>query len=77
YLAEFTTRPNQWQEIELRLSDFQASFRGRRLELPAIAPASISSIGFLIADRRDGPFVLEVDWIEALATDPGVESHGR
>ncbi|MGD1898815.1 MAG: CIA30 family protein, partial [Phormidesmis sp.] len=41
-------------------------FRGRVLDdAPAIAPDQIAQIGFLIADKREGEFALEIDWIRA------------
>lgn len=63
YLAEFKTEADQWLEIELPLSAFEPSFRGRRLDLPPIDPDAIVSVGFMIADKLDGPFALTVDWI--------------
>lgn len=75
YLADFLTASGLWQEIDLLLTDFQPSFRGRQLDLPDIDPGTIESIGFMIADQRDGPFVLDVDWIKGIVrgSDHGVD----
>ena len=55
---------DQWQVIEAEFSDFQATWRGRILDLPPPEPAAISGVGLMLADGRDGPFRIQVDWIE-------------
>ncbi len=66
YKAAFETEPDEWTEVRVRFSDFRPTFRGRRPpDAPALDPATIGQIGFLIADQREGPFALEVDWISA------------
>ncbi|MGD1900518.1 MAG: CIA30 family protein [Phormidesmis sp.] len=66
YRAEFETRAGEWTTVTLQLSDFEPVFRGRVLDdAPAIAPDQIAQIGFLIADKREGEFALEIDWIRA------------
>lgn len=66
YRAEFETRAGEWQEVYLPFDSFRASFRGRfpRGEGP-LDPARIRQMGFLIADKVEGPFRLEVAWIKA------------
>lgn len=66
YMADFPTRKGEWEIIDLPFSTFQPSWRGRKLDRPPVKPADITSIGFLIADRRDGEFVLEVEWIKLI-----------
>lgn len=47
--------------------DFVPTYRGRILrDVPPIDPGVIRQLGFLIADKVEGPFRLEVDWIKAL-----------
>ena len=44
------------------------TFRGRLLtDVPALNPAKVTSVGFLISDKQEGPFKLEVAWIKASA----------
>jgi len=68
YRAEFGTVEGEWTEISLPFTDFQPSFRGR---VPRGAPAldltSIRHIGFLVGDKVEGPFQLEIAWIRAIA----------
>jgi len=69
----FKTTPGEWMTVRAPFSGFRATSFGR--ELPAIVklnPAKVQSIGFLIADKKAGPFRLEVDWIKAEAKDSKV-----
>jgi len=66
YQKTFETEKDQWNEVELSFSDFVAAFRGRVLpNEPPIDASRISAFGFLIADKQEGPFRLEIDWIQA------------
>jgi NADH dehydrogenase [ubiquinone] 1 alpha subcomplex assembly factor 1 len=71
YQCGFMTKKGEWEEHRLRLKQFVATFRGRVLssERP-LAAAKVISVGFLISDKQDGPFQLEVAWIK-LALPPG------
>jgi len=63
YMADFPTQNGEWVIIDLPFSTFQPSWRGRTLDRPPVTPSDINSIGFMIADKRDGAFALEVEWI--------------
>ena len=66
YRMVFRTEPGKWQVIRAPFSSFRATSFGR--VLPVFLPlnrAKVESIGFLIADKKAGPFRLEVDWIKA------------
>jgi len=66
YRAQFETEAGGWQEVRLPLKAFRATWFGRTLsEAPIIDAKNIRSFGFLIADKKAGPFKLEVDWIGA------------
>ncbi|MGM0983375.1 MAG: CIA30 family protein [Pseudomonadota bacterium] len=68
YRALFQPSAGEWQRVALLWSEFEAVFRGRRLEnAPPLDPAAIQQLGFLIADRRPGPFRLEVAWLQAMS----------
>ncbi|WP_048307057.1 CIA30 family protein [Halomonas sp. PR-M31] len=67
YRAFFQPPARQWQYIDLYWETFEPVFRGRMLEdAPPLAPEDIRQIGLLIADRRDGPFRLEIAGVEPL-----------
>jgi NADH dehydrogenase [ubiquinone] 1 alpha subcomplex assembly factor 1 len=64
YRAKFDTEAGRWQEIRLPLKEFQASWFGRKQpNAPQINGADIRSLGFTLADKKAGPFKLDVDWI--------------
>ncbi|MFN0149358.1 MAG: CIA30 family protein [bacterium] len=66
YQSAFETRDGEWTEHRLAFSEFHASFRGRTLDAPPIDPRRIRQIGFLIAEKQEGTFRLQVDWIKAI-----------
>ncbi|MDG1125751.1 MAG: CIA30 family protein [Pseudomonadales bacterium] len=65
YRMDFVTQPGQWQEVVLPIEQFQASWRGRKLNEAPIDPTSIEQVGIMIADGRDGDFNFEIDWLQA------------
>jgi hypothetical protein len=65
FWADFPTREGGWEVIDLAFRRFRPRWRGRWLEGPDLDPRAIDSLGLMISDGRDGPFRLEVDWIEA------------
>ena len=65
YQCGFTTKKGEWEEHRLSFKQFVATFRGRVLSSePPLDAARITSVGFLISDKQDGPFQLEVAWIK-------------
>ena len=68
YQLAFMTRRGEWEEHRLPFKDFVPTFRGRILtDVPPLNPAKVTSVGFLISDKQEGPFKLEVAWIKASA----------
>lgn len=66
YAATFRTIANTWLELRLHFSQLQATVRGRKLAGPAFDPTAVAEMGFLLADKREGPFQLYVEWIKAI-----------
>jgi len=65
YRAEFETQSDQWIWVEIPINQFQPVFRGRIVEgAPALRAEDIQQLGFLIADRREGPFRLQIAAIQ-------------
>jgi len=59
-----------WKRYKMMFSDFTFTVRGYENERnEELAPERIFSVGFLIAERRNGPFRLEVDYIKAINTE--------
>jgi hypothetical protein len=65
YQARFATQAGAWIDVEVPVTAFQPTFRGRAVDAPALDPARIRVFGFLIAERQAGPFRLVVESIRA------------
>ena len=67
YRAPVKTRSGKWIEVAVPLDRFEATSFGRVLpgEGP-VDPRSVTSIGFLLAEKTPGAFALEVAWINVL-----------
>jgi peptide-methionine (R)-S-oxide reductase len=66
YGASFGTETDTWITVQIPFADLRPTFRGRLLRnRPALTGAAVRQIGFMIADKRAGPFQLEIDWIKA------------
>ena len=62
YKADFTTVKDQWQDLRIPWSRFEATYHGRILsDAPALEGNQIRQVGFLIADKQEGSFELEVE----------------
>ncbi len=65
YRCEFSTAADSWQTLALPFSAFSATFRGRVLtQAPRLDPVAIRQVGFLVADKQEGDFALEIAWID-------------
>lgn len=61
YDYRFETEAERWMDVDLPLSDFRPFFRGNPLkDVPPMDLSKIRLYGFLISDRQEGPFRLEV-----------------
>lgn len=61
YKHDFATVMGDWSEVELKWEDFIATFRGRGVPGAQKLNASmIEQVGFLIADKQEGVFSLEI-----------------
>ena len=49
---------NQWQTIEILLSELQPTFRGQKLNIPNFSSNKLEEIGFLIANKMNEQFRL-------------------
>jgi monofunctional biosynthetic peptidoglycan transglycosylase len=68
YEAGFATRPGRWIDVRLPFADFVPTYRGETLrDHPRLDPSEIATIGFIIEEKQEGPFRLEIDRIGAYA----------
>ncbi len=67
YRAEFDTEPNEWITVALPFDRFVPTFRGYvPRDAPPLNRTAIRQLGFLIGDKRQGPFRLEVERVVAV-----------
>ena len=67
YRASLPTTAGQWQETRIALDEFKPQAYGRALPIQAVNPAKVDSIGFILADKKAGPFRLEIESVIATA----------
>jgi NADH dehydrogenase [ubiquinone] 1 alpha subcomplex assembly factor 1 len=71
YRAPLPTKKDEWIELKIPLDQFEATSFGRVVSnAGAVKPSEINSIGFMLGDKKAGPFKLEIEWIK-------VERSGR
>ncbi len=66
YRSPIETNKGNWQEIRINLKDFVYTSFGRIVA--GVAPPKgndVQSFGITLADKKAGPFRLELDWIRA------------
>ena len=56
----------EWQTISIPFNEMTPTFRGRDLDMPNFNGSSMEEIGFLIANKKNQNFELEIDYIRAL-----------
>lgn len=61
YDYRFETEAECWIDVDLPLSGFRPFFRGKPLkDVPPLDLSKIRLYGFLISDKQEGPFRLEI-----------------
>ena len=63
YKHEFSTN-NSWQIIEIPFDELKATFRGRLLDMDSFSNTILEEIGFLISNKKEEYFQLEIDFIK-------------
>jgi hypothetical protein len=63
YIADFITS-GEWETIEVNLSDMYPAYRGRKLSIPNFDKDRIEELAFLIGNKKEQEFHLEIKSIE-------------
>jgi monofunctional biosynthetic peptidoglycan transglycosylase len=72
YRAPVKTRAGVWIDADVALDRFEATSFGRVIRRAGpVDPRSVTSIGFLLAEKTPGPFALEVAWVNVLRSPRG------
>jgi NADH dehydrogenase [ubiquinone] 1 alpha subcomplex assembly factor 1 len=65
YRTVFQTKKDEWIEVKLRLDKFEATSFGQVVKNAGqVNPTSVNGLGFMLSDKKAGPFKLEVEWIK-------------
>lgn len=65
FKGQFKTVADKWVEVKVPFSSFKGTFRGMDLSDRVFDPAKIRRLGILLADKKQGEFEIEVDWIRS------------
>lgn len=65
FWSPVTPKAGEWTTIRIPFQTFYPTFFGRKLESPSLDISSINSLGFMLYDKKEGEFKLEVEWIKA------------
>ncbi len=72
YRAAVKTKKDEWIEVKLPLEKFEATSFGRVVKVAGpVDPKEINALGFLLGDKKAGPFRLEVEWIKVVQGGKG------
>jgi len=70
YRAAVQTKKDEWVEVELPLDKFEATSFGRPAkDAGPVDPQEINGLGFLLGDKKAGPFKMEVEWIKVVRVE--------
>ena len=70
YRAPLPTTKDEWTEVAVPLDDFIPTSYGRQVQgMGPVEPGEITSIGFMLSDKKPGPFRLNVDWVKVRPAD--------
>ncbi len=59
------TPEGEWAEVKIPFSDLEGSFFGRDIPDAKFDKNTAYNIGIILADNQDGPFRLDIQWIES------------
>ena len=64
YRATVQTKKDEWIEVKVPLAKFEATSFGRIVKNAGLVkPEEINSLGFMLGDKKAGPFKMEIEWI--------------
>lgn len=65
YRAVFRTKKDEWIEVKLPLDKFEATSFGQVVKNAGqVKPNSVNGLGFMLSDKKAGPFKLEIESIK-------------
>ena len=77
YRADLPTTAGKWTEVIVPIKDFKLQAFGQVIPSGPINLAKVESLGFTLADKKAGPFELEVEYVKTVADkDAGTPTKG-
>ena len=65
YRATVQTKKDEWIEVRIPLEKTEATSFGRVVkDAGAVKPEEINALGFMLGDKKAGPFKMEIEWIK-------------
>ena len=65
YRATVQTKKDEWIEVKVPLDKFEATSFGRVVQdAGTVKPEEINALGFMLGDKKAGPFKMEMEWIK-------------
>lgn len=71
FAGKFETRKGEWIQVKVPFSSFEGSWRGTDLPDAILNPSVIEQVGILLADKQQGPFEIEIDYIRTYGKGQG------
>lgn len=73
----FKTNKDEWIEVKFPVDKFVATWRGQVFPNEKLDPSQVAGMGFLLGDKKPGPFKLEVAWVKVGKTvDEKIKGEG-
>lgn len=67
YRAPLPTTKGEWTEVRVPLVDFVPTSFGRQVQgMGPVEPGQINGLGFMLSDKKPGPFWLEIESIKVV-----------
>ena len=63
FSGAFETKKDEWVEVVVPFSELSQSFRGYQFDNYTFDPKQIERLGIILADKKPGPFQLDIAWI--------------
>ena len=71
FTGKFQTEADEWTQVKVPFSEFVGTWRGREFPEAQLDTRKISRVWILLADKKPGPFDLEIKWIRTYGKGKG------
>lgn len=71
FSGKIETKAGQWHQVKVPFAELRGGWRGRDLPDAVFKPSVIGQVGIILADKKEGPFKLEVEYIRTYGKGQG------